>query len=102
MYVTSEECVIHSNMATLVYAACFLPDPKMASQCVSFTLPQQFASKYREPGNETSGEDLFRTCELFSVSTSLYLTELKLLWSTYPAGVKCLHLLNIFVFYIFS
>ncbi|CAL8286917.1 unnamed protein product [Arctogadus glacialis] len=37
------------------------PNPKMASRCVSFTLPQQFASKYREPGNETSGEDLFRT-----------------------------------------
>ncbi|KAJ3615296.1 hypothetical protein NHX12_018864 [Muraenolepis orangiensis] len=38
-----------------------VPYPKMASRCVSFTLPQQFASKYKQPGNESSGEDLLRT-----------------------------------------
>ncbi|KAL4641490.1 claudin domain-containing protein 1 isoform X1 [Arapaima gigas] len=37
------------------------PDPKMVSECVSFTLPQQFVPKYREPGNHNSGEDLLRT-----------------------------------------
>ncbi|KAM3865164.1 claudin domain-containing protein 1b [Diretmus argenteus] len=37
------------------------PDPKMVTQCVSFTLPQQFASKFKEPGNHNSGEDLLRT-----------------------------------------
>ncbi|XP_072553692.1 claudin domain-containing protein 1-like isoform X1 [Paramormyrops kingsleyae] len=37
------------------------PDPKMVTECVSFTLPQQFMPKYREPGNHNSGEDLVRT-----------------------------------------
>uniref|UniRef100_A0A8C9SN71 Claudin domain containing 1a n=1 Tax=Scleropages formosus TaxID=113540 RepID=A0A8C9SN71_SCLFO len=37
------------------------PDPKMVTECVSFTLPQQFIPKYREPGNHNSGEDLLRT-----------------------------------------
>lgn len=32
-------------------------------ECRSFTLPQQFIPKYREPGNHNSGEDLLRTCE---------------------------------------
>ncbi|KAI1883508.1 hypothetical protein AGOR_G00232260 [Albula goreensis] len=37
------------------------PDPKMVTECVSFTLPQQFVPKYKEPGNHNSGEDLIRT-----------------------------------------
>ncbi|XP_055764937.1 claudin domain-containing protein 1-like [Salvelinus fontinalis] len=37
------------------------PDPKMVTQCVSFTLPQQFLPKYKEPGNHNTGEDLLRT-----------------------------------------
>ncbi|XP_034044707.1 claudin domain-containing protein 1b [Thalassophryne amazonica] len=37
------------------------PEPKMETQCVSFTLPQQFVSKYKEPGNHNSEEDLLRT-----------------------------------------
>ncbi|KAJ8007980.1 hypothetical protein DPEC_G00099980 [Dallia pectoralis] len=36
------------------------PDPKM-TKCVSFSLPQQFTPKYKEPGNHNSGEDLIRT-----------------------------------------
>ncbi|XP_036372759.1 claudin domain-containing protein 1b [Megalops cyprinoides] len=37
------------------------PDPKMVTDCVSFTLQQQFQPKYRHPGNHNSGEDLLRT-----------------------------------------
>ncbi|MGH0186421.1 UNVERIFIED_CONTAM: hypothetical protein FKN15_021542 [Acipenser sinensis] len=39
------------------------PDPKMVTQCVSFSLQNQFDPKYQEPGNHNSGEDLTRTCE---------------------------------------
>lgn len=35
----------------------------MVLECRSFTLPQQFTPKYKEPGNHNSGEDLLRTCE---------------------------------------
>nr|XP_020480053.1 claudin domain-containing protein 1-like isoform X2 [Monopterus albus] len=34
---------------------------KMVLECRSFTLPQQFTPKYKEPGNHNSGEDLLRT-----------------------------------------
>lgn len=37
------------------------PDPKLQTQCISFTLPQQFISKYKHPGNHNSEEDLLRT-----------------------------------------
>ncbi|KAG7461852.1 hypothetical protein MATL_G00195490 [Megalops atlanticus] len=37
------------------------PDPKMVTECVSFTLHQQLIPKYKEPGNHNSGEDLLRT-----------------------------------------
>lgn len=40
----------------------FFSDAKMVLECRSFTLPQQFTPKYREPGNHNSGEDLLRTC----------------------------------------
>uniref|UniRef100_A0A4W5RVK5 Claudin domain containing 1 n=1 Tax=Hucho hucho TaxID=62062 RepID=A0A4W5RVK5_9TELE len=36
-------------------------DPKMVTQCESFTLPQQFVPKYKKPGNDKAGEDLLRT-----------------------------------------
>ena len=57
----------------------FLPffspsDPTMVTQCVSFTLPQQFDPKYKEPGNHNSGEDLLRTCENNSLCFTLALT----------------------------
>ncbi|CAL8329929.1 unnamed protein product [Merluccius merluccius] len=82
------------------------PDPKMASQCVSFTLPQQFASKYKEPGNEKSGEDLLRTymwrCQFLLPLVSLALVFLSSLVGvcaclcrsvTPTLGVGVLHLL---------
>ncbi|KAF7686885.1 claudin domain-containing protein 1a isoform X1 [Silurus meridionalis] len=37
------------------------PDPEMDTECVSFTLSQQFTPKYIEPGNHNSGEDIIRT-----------------------------------------
>ncbi|XP_035855942.1 claudin domain-containing protein 1b isoform X2 [Sander lucioperca] len=37
------------------------PDPKMETQCVSFTLPQQFRPKYKYPGIHNNEEDLLRT-----------------------------------------
>lgn len=37
------------------------PDPKMETQCVSFTLPQQFSPKYKYSGNINGEEDLLRT-----------------------------------------
>ncbi|KAB5518351.1 hypothetical protein PHYPO_G00164770 [Pangasianodon hypophthalmus] len=37
------------------------PDPEMDTECVSFTLSQQFTPKYTEPGNHNSGEDMIRT-----------------------------------------
>lgn len=36
------------------------PDPKTETLCVSFTLPQQFIPKYKQPGNQGE-EDLLRT-----------------------------------------
>ncbi len=40
-----------------------LSDAKMVLECRSFTLPQQFIPKYKEPGNHNSGEDMLRTCK---------------------------------------
>ncbi|XP_016112580.1 claudin domain-containing protein 1-like [Sinocyclocheilus grahami] len=37
------------------------PDPIMVTKCQAFTLPQQWESKYKSPGNINSGEDLLRT-----------------------------------------
>lgn len=45
-------------------------DPKMETQCVSFTLPQQFIEKY----NQNSEEDLLRTCKSFLLSHVYALT----------------------------
>ncbi|XP_053274978.1 claudin domain-containing protein 1b [Pleuronectes platessa] len=38
-----------------------VPELKLETRCVSFTLPQQFALKYKHPGNPSSEEDLLRT-----------------------------------------
>ncbi|KAF1395301.1 hypothetical protein PFLUV_G00010120 [Perca fluviatilis] len=37
------------------------PEPKMETQCVSFTLPQQFSPKYKYPRIHNNEEDLLRT-----------------------------------------
>lgn len=37
------------------------PDPIMVTKCQAFTLPQQWESKFKSPGNINSGEDLLRT-----------------------------------------
>lgn len=50
------ECVFYLRVRPL-------SDAKMVLECRSFTLPQQFTPKYKEPGNHNSGEDLVRTCE---------------------------------------
>ncbi|XP_046900875.1 claudin domain-containing protein 1b [Hypomesus transpacificus] len=82
------------------------PDPTMVTQCVSFTLPQQFNPKYKEPGNHNSGEDLLRTylwrCQFLLPLVSLALVFLSgligvcacLCRSLTPTlGVGVLHLL---------
>lgn len=82
------------------------PDPKMVTQCVSFTLPQQFDPKYKEPGNHNSGEDLLRTylwrCQFLLPLVSLALVFLSGLIGvcaclcrsfTPTLGVGVLHLL---------
>ncbi|XP_029382354.1 claudin domain-containing protein 1-like isoform X2 [Echeneis naucrates] len=38
-----------------------LSGAKMVLECRSFTPPQQFIPKYKEPGNHNSGEDMLRT-----------------------------------------
>ncbi|XP_066574611.1 claudin domain-containing protein 1 [Amia ocellicauda] len=37
------------------------PDPKLVTECVSFSLQNQFTPRYREPGNHNSEEDILRT-----------------------------------------
>lgn len=39
------------------------PDPTMVTKCHTFTLAQQWESKFKLPGNINSGEDLLRTCK---------------------------------------
>lgn len=46
-----------------LYINAHFSDAKMALECRSFTLPQQFIPKYKEPGNHNSGEDMLRTCK---------------------------------------
>uniref|UniRef100_A0A3Q3NEM7 Claudin domain containing 1 n=1 Tax=Labrus bergylta TaxID=56723 RepID=A0A3Q3NEM7_9LABR len=82
------------------------PDPKMETQCVSFTLPQQFIPKYKHPGNHNSEEDLLRTylwrCQFLLPLVSLALVFLSGLVGvcaclcrsfTPTLGVGVLHLL---------
>ncbi|KAL6466601.1 hypothetical protein MHYP_G00244050 [Metynnis hypsauchen] len=37
------------------------PETKMTTYCEPFTLPQQFETKYKHPGNSSNEEDLLRT-----------------------------------------
>lgn len=39
----------------------------MTTNCISFSLSDQFAEKYIEPGNHNSGTDLNRTCKCLSL-----------------------------------
>ncbi|XP_072319499.1 claudin domain-containing protein 1-like [Eucyclogobius newberryi] len=82
------------------------PDPKLETHCVSFTLQQQFSSKYKHPGNHNSEEDLLRTylwrCQFLLPLVSLALVFLSGLVGvcaclcrsfTPTLGVGVLHLL---------
>lgn len=83
------------------------PDhPKLETQCVSFTLPQQFFPKYKHPGNHNGEEDLLRTylwrCQFLLPLVSLALVFLSGLVGvcaclcrsfTPTLGVGVLHLL---------
>lgn len=44
----------------------------MVLECRSFSLPQQFTPKYKEPGNHNSGEDMMRTCKFSLMSLLLF------------------------------
>lgn len=82
------------------------PDPKTETQCLSFTLPQQFAPKYRLQGANHDEEDLLRTylwrCQFLLPLVSLALVFLSGLVGvcaclcrsfTPTLGVGVLHLL---------
>lgn len=82
------------------------PDPKMVTQCMGFTLRQQFVPKYIEPGNHNSGVYLLRTylwrCQFLLPLVSLALVFLSSLIGlcaclcrslTPTLGVGVLHLL---------
>lgn len=46
---------------------CFsVPETDMTTNCISFSLSDQFMEKYIEPGNHNSGTDLNRTCKCLS------------------------------------
>lgn len=47
----------------------FFPSPEtdMTTNCISFSLSDQFVEKYIEPGNHNSGTDLNRTCKCLSL-----------------------------------
>ncbi|XP_068176986.1 claudin domain-containing protein 1b isoform X2 [Antennarius striatus] len=59
------------------------PDPKMETECVSITLPQQFSPKYKYPQNHNGEEDLLRTylwrCQFLLPLVSLALVFLSCL-----------------------
>lgn len=82
------------------------PDPKLETQCVSFTLQQQFFPKYKHPGNNNGEEDHLRTylwrCQFLLPLVSLALVFLSGLVGvcaclcrsfTPTLGVGVLHLL---------
>ncbi|AWO97632.1 putative claudin domain-containing protein 1-like, partial [Scophthalmus maximus] len=58
-------CINGLCHATCLMHACTLQQPlsdaKTLLECRSFSLPQQFTPKYKEPGNHNSGEDMVRT-----------------------------------------
>lgn len=47
----------------------FFPPPEtdMTTNCISFSLSDQFVEKYIEPGNHNSGTDFNRTCKCLSL-----------------------------------
>lgn len=45
----------------------FPPETGMTTNCISFSLSDQFMEKYIEPGNHNSGTDLNRTCKCLSL-----------------------------------
>lgn len=55
-------CLLHFSFSLFSLSTSSFPDPIMVTKCQAFTLPQQWESKYRSPGNINSGEDLLRTC----------------------------------------
>ncbi|KAM4604069.1 claudin domain-containing protein 1b isoform 2-T4 [Polymixia lowei] len=104
---TYSDTMFRMNGTLGLWWRCILvPDPKMVTQCVSFTLPQQFVPKYKDPGNHNSGEDFLRTylwrCQFLLPLVSLALVFLSgligvcacLCRSLTPTlGVGVLHLL---------
>lgn len=44
----------------------FSSETDMTTNCISFSLSDQFMEKYVEPGNHNSGTDLNRTCKCLS------------------------------------
>lgn len=83
-----------------------ISDPKLETQCVSFTLQQQFSPKYKNPGLQKNEEDLLRTylwrCQFLLPLVSLALVFLSGLVGvcaclcrsfTPTLGVGVLHLL---------
>lgn len=62
-------------------------DTKVETQCVSFTLPQQFSPKYKQPpaNHNEEEEDVLRTCEF-----NLYILPVEitvLFFQLYASGI---------------
>lgn len=69
-------------------------DPKLETQCVSFTLPQQFIPKYKYDATQNN-EDLLRTCKsavsnkLFHVLNVAYSQTCRHSQTFFSNSVKC-------------
>lgn len=50
----------------LFFFVAVVPETDMTTNCISFSLSDQFMEKYIEPGNHNSGTDLNRTCKCLS------------------------------------
>lgn len=101
------DTLVRLNGTLGLWWRCILvPDPKMETRCVSFTLPQQFIPKLKDPANRNSEEDLLRTylwrCQFLLPLVSLALVFLSGLVGvcaclcrsfTPTLGVGVLHLL---------
>ncbi|XP_061573095.1 claudin domain-containing protein 1b isoform X2 [Cololabis saira] len=77
------DAMFRLNGALGLWLRCIqVPNPKMETMCVSFTLPQQFIPKYKNHGN-SSEEDLVRTylwrCQFLLPLVSLALVFLSVL-----------------------
>lgn len=51
----------------MVVFSFFTPETDLTTNCISFSLSDQFMEKYIEPGNHNSGTDLNRTCKCLSL-----------------------------------